>query len=309
MPGISRNSGTDVAGGALIEGSPNVFADNDPAVRLGDSVAGHGPGPHAAPVMADANGGEVYANNILVCHQGNVASCGHPSSGSGDVYVHDLAAAAAQQIGLPRLNIGQDEAASIIEGRAVERAAGVDPDINEPTEYGDGGVGGEARYNNSSPVTGQSGPIDSAPYNEQTPSPQPSNENGEYIEWLPHVDSRVKPEVVRKLEAMSQALGYRIVITSGYRSPEYNENVGGVSRSQHMEGNAVDCSQTGLSIPQRQDFIQAAIDAGFTGIGIYNSFTHLDIAGRRAWGNNGSRTTLPRYPWALETLRANGYPY
>jgi len=32
----------------------------------------------------------------------------------------------------------------------------------------------------------------------------------------------------------------RIVITSGYRSPEYNRNVGGVKNSSHIYGNAVD---------------------------------------------------------------------
>jgi len=77
-----------------------------------------------------------------------------------------------------------------------------------------------------------------------------------------------------------------------------------------MQGNAVDVVQTGLSNAQRQEFIQAAIDNGFTAIGVYNTFTHIDIRGAKvAWGSNGSRTTLPNYPWALETLRANGYPY
>jgi uncharacterized protein (TIGR02594 family) len=89
MPGITRNSGQDVAGGALIEGSGDVFANDKPVVRIGDAVAGHGPGPHAAPVMAEGNGRNVYANEILVCHANNVASCGHPASGSGNVWVNE----------------------------------------------------------------------------------------------------------------------------------------------------------------------------------------------------------------------------
>ena len=75
-----------------------------------------------------------------------------------------------------------------------------------------------------------------------------------------------------------------------------------------MLGNAVDVVQTGLTTAERQKFIQEAINAGFTAIGIYNSFTHIDIRGAKiAWGSNGSRTGLPKYPWAQTVLRANGY--
>ena len=38
MPGITRDAGADVAGGAIIQGSGNVFANNKPVVRKGDAV-------------------------------------------------------------------------------------------------------------------------------------------------------------------------------------------------------------------------------------------------------------------------------
>ena len=85
MPGIARNSGTDVAGVALIQGSPNVFVENKPAVRIGDAVAGHGIARHAGPVMATGSG-TVFVNNIAVCREGDTADCGHPTSGSGTVF-------------------------------------------------------------------------------------------------------------------------------------------------------------------------------------------------------------------------------
>jgi uncharacterized Zn-binding protein involved in type VI secretion len=87
MRGIVRNTGQDVAGGALIQGSPNVFANNRPVVRVGDAVAGHGPGAHAGPVMVGSSS-NVYTNNILTCREGDPASCGHPASGSSDVFVN-----------------------------------------------------------------------------------------------------------------------------------------------------------------------------------------------------------------------------
>jgi uncharacterized Zn-binding protein involved in type VI secretion len=87
MPGIARNAGADVAGGSIAAGSPNVFADNQPVARIGDAVAGHGDGPHAGPVMA-AGSPNVFANNIPVSREGDPASCGHPASGSSDVFVN-----------------------------------------------------------------------------------------------------------------------------------------------------------------------------------------------------------------------------
>jgi uncharacterized Zn-binding protein involved in type VI secretion len=87
MPGVVRNSGTDIAGGALIQGSPDVFVENKPVVRIGDAVAGHGRGPHAAPVMASGSS-TVFVNNIKVCREGDSATCGHTASGSGTVFVN-----------------------------------------------------------------------------------------------------------------------------------------------------------------------------------------------------------------------------
>ena len=84
MPGVVRKS-QDSAGGVLIQGSPNVFVDGTPAVRIGDAVAGHGNSPHDSPVMA-AGSGSVFVNGIPVCRAGDSASCGHPASGSGDVF-------------------------------------------------------------------------------------------------------------------------------------------------------------------------------------------------------------------------------
>ena len=87
MPGIARDAGQDVAGGAIIQGSPSVFANNKPVARIGDRVAGHGDSPHSGPVMATGSG-NVFTNNIKTCRAGDIASCGHPSSGSSNVFVN-----------------------------------------------------------------------------------------------------------------------------------------------------------------------------------------------------------------------------
>lgn len=87
MPGIARDAGTDVAGGADIQGSGNVFVEGKPVVRIGDSIAGHGRGPHAGPIMVGGSG-NVFANNISVSRAGDPASCGHPTSGSNTVFAN-----------------------------------------------------------------------------------------------------------------------------------------------------------------------------------------------------------------------------
>lgn len=86
MPGITRK-GQDAAGGVLVGGSANVFANNAAVVRIGDPVAGHGKSPHSSPVMATGSG-NVFVNNIPVCKAGDTATCGHAASGSGNVSVN-----------------------------------------------------------------------------------------------------------------------------------------------------------------------------------------------------------------------------
>jgi uncharacterized Zn-binding protein involved in type VI secretion len=85
MPGIARR-GLDAAGGAQRGGGQgSVYADGALVVVLGDSVDGHGEGPHAAPVMAGASAA-VFAGGKPVCRAGDPASCGHASTASEDVF-------------------------------------------------------------------------------------------------------------------------------------------------------------------------------------------------------------------------------
>lgn len=64
-------------------------------------------------------------------------------------------------------------------------------------------------------------------------------------------------------------------VNSGYRCPIYNASLKGASKhSQHMAGKAADIS---CSSPRdKYELIRCALAAGITGIGIYDSFVHLD---------------------------------
>lgn len=71
--------------------------------------------------------------------------------------------------------------------------------------------------------------------------------------------SRLARELLEPLRAV---LGVPIRVTSGYRSPERNEAVGGSDTSQHMDGTAADLSPVGLSLQETARRILAAEAAG-----------------------------------------------
>ena len=75
------------------------------------------------------------------------------------------------------------------------------------------------------------------------------------------------------------------VITSGYRTPRHNTNVGGVENSAHVGGWAADIVIT--SFEQGQRIAKALYAAGFRRIGIANTFIHADNDPTKApaiWG-------------------------
>lgn len=83
------------------------------------------------------------------------------------------------------------------------------------------------------------------------------------------------PQLVDMLDAAVDAAGVQIVITSGYRSPEHNTAVGGVSGSSHEKGLAVD-----VRAPNDEYGKQVAFglgQAGFIRAGFYDKHIHVDI--------------------------------
>jgi len=93
-------------------------------------------------------------------------------------------------------------------------------------------------------------------------------------------------ELVKNLEVIRTASGNKpIRINSGYRSPQQNENVGGKSKSYHMQGMAADFVIVGMTTKQTRDLIENLIAAGKIkqgGIGKYSTWVHYDIRGTKA---------------------------
>ena len=77
-----------------------------------------------------------------------------------------------------------------------------------------------------------------------------------------------------KLEEAREIAGVPFKITSGYRTKEHNEEVGGVPNSSHLIGVAADVSVS--SGHDRYVILNALIRAGFKRIGVAKTFIHCD---------------------------------
>lgn len=87
----------------------------------------------------------------------------------------------------------------------------------------------------------------------------------------------IEEELVKKLDELRLGVGYPLIINSGYRCDVHNEMVGGVKQSLHRSGRAADIRTHHLSGKRLWDLYQMVFILGFTGIGIYKGFLHVDI--------------------------------
>ena len=78
-------------------------------------------------------------------------------------------------------------------------------------------------------------------------------------------------EFMEKLVSIRDKLNLPMIITSGYRSKEHNEAIGGAKNSPHLQGKAVDIACYG---EKAYKIVQLALAEGFTGIGVKQKGTH-----------------------------------
>lgn len=92
MHGIAVKTDDEAGGDQLNTGQDFVTVESDggmmEVVLLGDPVESHGPGEHGSPVMAEGSS-FVTINDIPVCREGHLASCGHPTTGRDYIYLED----------------------------------------------------------------------------------------------------------------------------------------------------------------------------------------------------------------------------
>ena len=97
----------------------------------------------------------------------------------------------------------------------------------------------------------------------------------------------IDSELVERLQALRDLLGKPININSAYRTLAHNKKVGGQELSPHLAGQAADIVCPGYS---PSEIAKAAETAGFRGIGLYDTFVHVDVASRRScWDKRGGK--------------------
>lgn len=79
-----------------------------------------------------------------------------------------------------------------------------------------------------------------------------------------------------KLDTAREVAGIPFVLTSAYRSPQWDRDRGRSGTGSHTKGMAVDIRCHGVS--NRFEIIYGLLMAGFTRIGIHKKFIHADTS-------------------------------
>lgn len=86
----------------------------------------------------------------------------------------------------------------------------------------------------------------------------------------------IAPELVEVLQKIRDHFKAAVTISSGYRTPAYNKKVDGATYSQHQYGTAADIKVKGVS-PKTVALFAETLLPNKGGIGIYPTFTHVDV--------------------------------
>lgn len=102
----------------------------------------------------------------------------------------------------------------------------------------------------------------------------------------------IADELVSLLQKIRDHFGVAVTINSGYRTSTYNKKVGGATNSQHVKGTAADIVAKGvdpLTVAQYAEYLMP--DSG--GIGVYQTFTHVDVRTNRSrWDNRSGKEVV-----------------
>lgn len=91
----------------------------------------------------------------------------------------------------------------------------------------------------------------------------------------------VDTELIDVLEDIRAHFNKAVIVTSGYRTPEYNAKIGGVKNSQHTKGTAADIKVSDIPAREVQKYLKRKYPDKY-GIGSYLNFTHIDIRAKKA---------------------------
>ena len=92
-----------------------------------------------------------------------------------------------------------------------------------------------------------------------------------------------KPELVSMLKSIEGHYGKKLVVTSGYRSPQGNQRAGGSRHSLHMMCAAADIQISGVGKWELAKYLRSVPGRGGVGTYCYTDSVHIDIGSQRDW--------------------------
>ena len=90
-------------------------------------------------------------------------------------------------------------------------------------------------------------------------------------------NNRMEDDFLLLLDKLRSNCGFPFKITSGYRDPEHSIEAAKVVPGRHAQGIAADVQI--LDSASRFKIIKEAMKLGFTGVGVADTFVHLDTRG------------------------------
>jgi|TARA_B110000971_G_scaffold4583_1_gene4593 uncharacterized protein YcbK (DUF882 family) len=109
---------------------------------------------------------------------------------------------------------------------------------------------------------------------------------------MPEFVKKNVQELAENLQVIRDVYG-KIDLTNAYRCKEHNADVGGSVNSQHLKGKAADIKSSDIKPKDMAaivDDLMKCESFELGGIGIYNTFTHVDIRGVRArWSKTSKK--------------------
>lgn len=88
--------------------------------------------------------------------------------------------------------------------------------------------------------------------------------------------ANISANFIHDLDAIREEVGFPMIINSGYRTPAWNDHVGGVANSSHRKSPTKAADVVALTYDQKMAIATAAIKRGITRFGFGNSYIHLD---------------------------------
>lgn len=104
--------------------------------------------------------------------------------------------------------------------------------------------------------------------------------------------TQIDSKLVDYLQKIRNYFDKPLRINSGYRCPSHNSRVGGSSKSVHMNGGAADIRVEGVSPIEVARYAEYL---GMLGIGVYNSFTHVDTRQSKYFWYDGGQSNVKTF--------------